>query len=109
MLTNPQARLSIVAYRAKSGKEAELLSLVKEHVPYLRSIGLVTERQQIVATASDGTILEVFEWAEGGLERAHTHTGLGELWARFAAACDFVPLNTLDETAMTFANFTPRD
>ncbi|MGI8772640.1 MAG: hypothetical protein ACR2JE_14540 [Acidobacteriaceae bacterium] len=107
MQTNPGARLSIVAYKAKPGKETELMSLVKEHVPYLRSIGLATGREQIVATARDGTVLEVFEWVEGGLERAHAHAGLGQLWTRFAAACDFVPLNTLEEAGMMFANFVP--
>ncbi len=107
MQNNPQARVSIVAYKAKPGKEAELISLVEEHVPYLRSIGLATAREQIVATSSDGTVLEIFEWAEGGLERAHAHAGVGQLWTRFATACDFVPLNTLVETAMMFANFVP--
>ncbi len=107
MTTNPEARLSIVAYKPKPGKEAELMSLTLEHVPYLRNIGLVTDRAHIIAIASDGTIIEVFEWAEGGLEKAHAHAGLGELWMRYAAACDYVPLKTLDEAGMTFANFVP--
>jgi hypothetical protein len=107
MDANSGARLSIVAYKAKPGKEADLMSLVKQHVPYLRSIGLATEREHIVARASNGTMLEIFEWAEGGLERAHAHAGVGELWTSFAAVCDFVPLQTLDETAMMFANFVP--
>jgi hypothetical protein len=105
--TNPNARLSIVAYKAKPGKEAELMSLVGEHVPYLRSVGLATERPQIIATANDGTVVEVFEWAEGGLAKAHAHPGVGELWTRFSAACDFVPLKTLEEAGMMFANFVP--
>jgi len=104
---NPQARLSIIAYKAKPGKETELMSLAREHVPYLRSLGFATERPHMVATAGDGTILEVFEWAEGGLEKAHAHAGLGELWMRYAAACDFVPLNSLEESGMMFANFIP--
>lgn len=107
MDNNPLARLSIVAYKPRPGKELELMSLTLEHVPYLRSIGLATERPHIIATASDGTVLEVFEWAEGGLDKAHAHAGLGELWTRYAAACDFVPLKTLDEAAMMFANFVP--
>jgi hypothetical protein len=107
MDTNSGARLSVVAYKAKPGKEADLIALVKQHVPDLRSISLATEREHIVATASNGTIIEVFEWVEGGLDRAHAHAGVGELWTRFAAVCDFVPLQTLDETAMMFANFVP--
>lgn len=107
MTSNPQARLSIVAYKSKPGKEAELMALSQEHVPYLRSIGLATERPHVVATAGNGAIVEVFEWAEGGLDRAHSHPGVAELWTRYSAACDFVPLNTLEEAGMMFANFVP--
>lgn len=107
MTNNPQARLSIVAYKPKPGKEAELRMLAEEHVPYLRSIGVATERPHIIASAADGTIIEVFEWTEGGIEKAHSHPGLSQLWGRYAAACDYVPLKTLDEAGMMFANFVP--
>ena len=97
----------MVAYKPKLGKEADLISLTRDHVPYLRSIGLATERPHIIAVAGDGTVVEIFEWTEGALEKAHAHAGLGELWTRFAAVCEFVPLNTLEEAGMTFANFVP--
>ena len=104
---NPQARLSIVAYKPKPGKEEELLSLARGHVSYLREIGCATERPSVLAKAEDGTIVEVFEWTEDGLEKAHKHAGLMELWTRFSAACDFAPLQTLAESKEMFANFTP--
>ena len=107
MQTDPQARLSIVAYRPKPGQESELTSLTREHVPYLREKGLATERPHVLARASDGTVVEVFEWKEGGLDRAHEDPGVQQLWTRFAAVCDFVPLSTLAEANMTFANFIP--
>jgi hypothetical protein len=106
-MNNPNACLSIVAYKPKPGKETELLALSREHVPYLRSIGLVTERPHILASASDGTIIEVFEWVAGGIEKAHHHEGLKPLWARYNEACEYVPLKTLEEAGMMFANFTP--
>lgn len=107
MTNNPAARLSIVAYRAKPGKEAELQALAREHTPFLRSLGLATDRPHILATAADGTLVEVFEWVEGGIEKAHHHPAVGELWQRYAAVCDFVQLNALEESAQMFANFTP--
>ena len=107
MEMNPNARLSIVAYRPKPGKEEELMALTREHVPFLRSAGLATERPHVIATAGDGTVIEVFEWAEGGLAKAHQHPDMRTLWERYAAVCDFVPLNTLPEAAMMFANFVP--
>jgi len=107
MTNNPNARLSIVAYRPKPGKEADLISLTQEHTPFLRSLGLATDREAVLARSADGTVIEVFEWVEGGIEKAHSHAGLMELWKRFAEACDFVPLNTLEECGMIFANFVP--
>jgi hypothetical protein len=104
---NPQARISIVAYRPKPGKEADLLALSHEHVPYLRGLGLVTDRAPVIAIAGDGTIVEVFEWAEGGLDKAHQHPAVHALWARYAEACDYVPLNTLAEAGAIFAGFVP--
>ena len=55
-------RIVIVLYRPKKGKEKELLEVVKEHVPILRSENLATEREAIVGRATDGTIVEIFEW-----------------------------------------------
>ncbi len=83
------------------------MALTLEHVPYLRSLGFATERPPVIAKAGDGTILEIFEWAEGGLRKAHAHAGLGEMWGRFSSACDSVPLASLAEAGMIFANFVP--
>ena len=100
--------ISIVAYRPKPGKEAELLALTREHVPYLQQEGLATARTPILAQAAhDGTIIEIFEWKAGAIERAHQHAGLQALWTRYSAACDFVPLKDLPEAAQMFAGFTP--
>ncbi|MEO8727141.1 MAG: hypothetical protein ABI383_13590 [Acidobacteriaceae bacterium] len=102
-----RGNIVIVAYRPKPGKEAELLGLTREHVPYLQSEGLATARIPIVAKAADGTIIEVFEWAAGGVEHAHTHPGVGKMWAKYSAICDCVPLNTLEESKAMFAGFEP--
>lgn len=107
MTDKPEARLSIVAYRPKPGKEADLLALTREHVPYLRSLELVTSHPHFAAQAADGTVVEIFEWAEGGQAQAHGHPGVADLWARYSEACEFVPLNTLAEAGEMFANFVP--
>jgi hypothetical protein len=99
--------LVIVAYKPKPRKEADLLQLTREHVPLLRSEGLATDHPVTACQAKDGTIVEVFEWAAGGIERAHTNPVVHALWARYAAACDIVPLATLPEAATIFASFTP--
>jgi hypothetical protein len=103
------ATVVVVAYRPKSGKEDELLQLTREHVPLLRREGLATGRPVVAARAQDGTIVEVFEWADGGVERAHSNPEVRKLWERYAAACEIVPLNLLAESSTMFASFTPVD
>ena len=97
----------VVACKPKSGKEADLLQLTREHVPLLRAEGLATDHAVTVCQARDGTIVEVFEWAAGGTEKAHTNPVVLKLWERYAAVCDYVPLATLAESSTMFASFTP--
>jgi hypothetical protein len=107
MQTNSSAAIVIVAYKPKPGKEADLLQLTREHVPLLRAEGLVTDRPVTACQAKDGTVVEVFEWAAGGMERAHTNPAVMKLWERYVAACDYVPLVSLPEASNMFASFTP--
>jgi hypothetical protein len=109
MQTGIRQAVVIVAYRPKPGREAELDQLTREHVPLLRSEGLATERLAIAAKAADGTVVEVFEWAEGGVERAHHNPAVTKLWQRYADACEIVPLNQVAESSTMFASFTPLD
>ena len=97
----------IVAYKPKAGKEVELLQLTREHVPLLRAEGLATNHPVTACQAKDGTVVEVFEWEAGGVERAHTNPAVLKLWERYASACDYVPLATLSESSTQFASFTP--
>lgn len=99
----------IVAYKPKPGKQADLLQLTREHVPLLRAEGLATDHPVTACQAKDGTIVEVFEWAAGGVERAHTNPVVLKLWERYAAACDYVPLASLAEASNMFASFPPLD
>jgi hypothetical protein len=97
----------IVAYKPKAGKQAELLQLAREHVPLLRAEGLATNHPVTACQAKDGTIVEVFEWEIGGVERAHTNPAVLKLWERYASACDIVPLVSLPEASNMFASFAP--
>ena len=107
MQSPPSQTVVIVAYRPKLGKEADLLQLTREHVPLLRAEGLATDHPVTACRTTDGTIVEVFEWAPGGAERAHTNPVVLKLWERYAAACDIVPLISLPEASNMFASFTP--
>src|SRR5687767_8430115 len=88
----------IACYRPKSGKEAMLLAETRAHWSTLRSEGLVTDRTPIIARAADGTVVEVFEWVSAqAMEAAHTNPAVGQMWARYAEACDYVPIAEVPE------------
>ena len=97
----------IAAYRPKPGKAEELAALVREHVPYLRRLGLATERPVLAMRAANGDLVEVFEWEEGAVANAHEHPEVLKLWEQFGAVCDFIPLAALDDAQRPFPPFEP--
>jgi quinol monooxygenase YgiN len=103
-------RIVIVLYRPKPGKEKVLLEIVKEHVPILRREKLATARKAIVGRATDGTIVEIFEWtSREAIQEAHSNKVVGELWERFGEVCDFeIPVN-VKEFQNLFSEFEPID
>lgn len=99
-------RIVIAAYRPKPGKETVLLAEVRDHHPLLRSEGLATERAAVVMRASDGTILEVFEWASpAAIKEAHGNPRVQAMWGRFASCADYVPLAQVPGVDGMFAEF----
>jgi hypothetical protein len=104
-----ERNIVIVAYRPKPGKEADLIQLTREHLPVLRAEGLVTDRKVIACLTADGTVVEVFEWEAGGVEKAHANPQVLALWERYSTVCDYVPLNTVAESTQMFASFAPLD
>jgi hypothetical protein len=97
----------ICAYRPKAGREADLEALARRHTPDLRAWGLATDLPVTLMRAKDGTIIEVFEWHTGAVEKAHSDPRVLEMWGRYAEVCDYVPLQEVAETADLFATFTP--
>ena len=98
----------IVAYRPKSGKERDLLDLVRSRVPTLRNEGLVTDRVPTIMRARDGTIIEVSEWkSHEAIDAAHKNPNVLAMWNKFFAICDCIPLKTLAEAQEMFAGFEP--
>jgi quinol monooxygenase YgiN len=101
------AEIVIAAYRPKPGQEDALRDLLRDHVPFLRREGLVTDRVPILGRAKDGTYVEVFEWADGGIARAHENPAVLALWHRWAEACEYVALKDLAEAQSLFAGLEP--
>src|SRR6266851_3509553 len=79
----------IVAYRPRPGKRALLLALTKEHLGVLRGQHLATERPSYAMQASDGTVIEVFEWkSKEAIAAAHTNPAVLKMWEKYAEACE---------------------
>ena len=103
-------RAVIVAYRAKPGRDAQLLDAVRKHLAVLRSQELVTDRPALVLRAGDGTILEIFEWRSAeAIAAAHQNPAVQALWTEFGAACDYTPLANVPEASQLFAEFDTLD
>jgi hypothetical protein len=99
----------IVAYRPKPGRRADLAALIGSHVPDLRAWGLATDLPSTVMTAKDGTVVEVFEWHDGAVAKAHEDPRVLTMWGRFGEVCDIVSLRDVAETGELFATFSPLD
>lgn len=63
----------------------------------------------MAAAKAHGTIVEVFAWSEGGVERAHSNFVVVKLWERRASSCEIVPGIELAESSTMFASFAPMD
>ena len=59
--------------------------------------------------SSDGTLIEIFEWAPGGAEKAHDNPEVMKVWGEFANCCDIVTLKDLPEHGERFPHFAPVD
>lgn len=101
-------RITIAVYKPKPGKGNELLALVNDHLPILKTQGLVTDRKPIVMTSADGTIIEVFEWtSRTAIDEAHSNPVVQTLWNRFGEVCDFALPTDLPEFHKLFSEFEP--
>lgn len=96
----------VAAYRPHPGQDAQLLELVRRHVPTLRREGLATDHPVLLLKAADGTLLELASWkSEQHSRAAHDNAAVQQLWAAFAACCDFRALKDLAEAQHMFAHF----
>lgn len=96
----------IAMYRPKDGKLKELEELVHKHFPVLKEYGLTTEKDPFIGRSSDGTILEIFEWAnQEAAKKAHDHPAVAKIWEAMAVVCDFGTLEQIPEAKNRFPHF----
>ena len=85
-----------------------MLELVRNHLPPLRALGLVTERSSSVMRTADGIIVEVFERvSQDAIAGAHSNPAVIDLWKRFEAVCTYETPSNLPEFQKMFSHFEP--
>ena len=105
-MNNTKELVVICSYLPKTGKHTELLNVLQNHVPTLRTIGLATDYPCTLMTSENGTIIEIFEWkSEEASRAAHDHPEVQKIWGAMMPLADFVPLSSLAETQKPFAHF----
>jgi hypothetical protein len=103
-----ESRIVLVTYRPLPGKEQLLISLLKKHLDVLGSQDLVTDRKPIVMKASDGSIVEIFEWRSAkAIEAAHTNALVQALWGEFSKVCTYEKAIDVAEFHNLFSEFEP--
>ncbi|MCX6125034.1 MAG: hypothetical protein NTV34_09860 [Proteobacteria bacterium] len=101
-----KSQVVMAMYRPKQGKTADLESLVKKHFPVLKEYGLTTEHPPFIGRSTDGTIVEVFEWASPeSAKKAHDHPAVAKIWEAMAMVCEFGKLEQLSEASKPFPHF----
>lgn len=100
--------LVIACYRPHPGRAEELDALVREHVPALRALGLVTARAPVAMRAADGSVLEIFEWiSDEAAQHAHDVPEVRALWQRFETVCSWGRPGEVPGMGEFFPHFSP--
>jgi hypothetical protein len=103
-------RITIAIYHPKPGKESQLLEVIRDHMPILRSQNLITERKAMVMKAIDHSIIEIFEWkSREAIGSAHTNPHVLQLWERFNEVCTYMKPVDIEEFHNLFSEFEPVD
>jgi hypothetical protein len=106
--TVPMGSIAVACYKPRPGCEEALLELVRNHLPPLRALGLVTDRPSIIMRAANGTFVEVFEWvSQEAIAGAHKNPAVLDLWKGFEAVCWYETPSNLPEFQNMFAHFEP--
>ncbi len=96
----------IGVFRPKPGMGEALATEIEQHVPILRRLGLATETPSLVLRASDGSMLEHFEWVDSeAIGTAHSHPEVLAMWERYSACCEYITLADLPNAGAMFPEF----
>jgi quinol monooxygenase YgiN len=100
------ALVFMALYRPNTGKENELIEILKGHISTLREEGLITDRELLTLQADDGTIIEIAEWrSKEAIGMAHQSAKVVAIWDKISSVAQLTSLSTLSEANAPFPNF----
>ncbi|MBX3187685.1 MAG: hypothetical protein KF819_11745 [Labilithrix sp.] len=91
----------LVTYRAKQGREDELLALVKKHWPELERLGLATDRPAQVWRGTDRkgvtSFIEMFQWKDSkSSDIAHQTPEVMAIWEPMGNLMDGMDITQIE-------------
>ena len=99
-------QMNFCIYKANDGKEAELEALIRKHLPTMRELGLITDRDAYLSRSEDGSYIEVFQWATAdGPRLAHEHPRIAAIWEAMGEIATFPAMSDLPEAGHRFPGF----
>jgi len=100
------SRIGIVLYRPRKGKDEDLVKMIKDHFPFLRKEGFITERKTLAMKTKDGSIMVLFEWTSPeSIVKAEAHLGVQEIWMQVSKISDFDKPASVKEMQEIFPDF----
>jgi quinol monooxygenase YgiN len=100
--------ITMALYQPHVGKEEQLNDVLKKHIKTLGAENLITSREPIRAVASDGTVIEIFEWkSEQAKDAAHESPVVMKVWNEIMEIAEIKSLSSLEESKHPFPNFAP--
>jgi hypothetical protein len=98
----------LALYKPHPGKDAELIQILKNHIPTLRRLELATDRPVVLVQTKNGSFLEIFEWSTAeAADLAHHHPEVAKVWEAIGKVADFTTLESLEEIKQPFPHFKP--
>lgn len=100
--------ITMALYQPHEGKEEQLKEVLKTHIKTLETENLITTSEPIRAVATDGTVIEIFEWkSEQAKDAAHESPVVMKVWNEIMEIAEIKSLSSLEEANHPFPNFAP--
>jgi hypothetical protein len=98
--------IALILYSPRKGREQELIEMLQHNIPVMRKLGLVTDREQILAGTKDGSIIQIFEWkSQDSQEQAMAHPVVQEMWLKAGNISEFQKPAAVAEFNEVFSMF----